>query len=341
MIEHCKVLNDMTGSVSSCIYGNGMCGEYKAWGHGRLARVFNSLPNRRNLTDHKNQLKQQLRQRELDKVAANAPAKHFFRRRAAELRELGPADIYILRELKTEVIRNISANVNVTLNRLVDPSRVLSRLNGTTILRAIDDALSSYHRHIELRKKRQIVPDNDNDFPPSATLRGGETLYIEYQRHGNTKLQRHLFVIFVSSLTYFPRSNFDSEVFETRMQNLDAVEGDEKGHLIGSALGGSATLYNLLPQTFKLNRGNGEAGNWKTVENTIRQWLRADECHQVQFELDIDYILEESKRPYMFGQDVRYMRYDDTLSLFIEVFREIVVCSNDPGEVYCFYEQYN
>ncbi|UNU73348.1 DNA/RNA non-specific endonuclease [Moraxella nasovis] len=58
--------------------------------------------------------------------------------------------------------------------------------------------------------------------------------------------------------------------------------GDEGGHLIASALGGSGDRINLVPQAQTLNRSD-----WKKMENELVRELKAGK--KVTIKIDVSY----------------------------------------------------
>ncbi|KAK9498891.1 hypothetical protein O3M35_003442 [Rhynocoris fuscipes] len=94
-----------------------------------------------------------------------------------------------------------------------------------------------------------------------------------------------------------------------RMTNLDALPGDEQGHLLAASLGGPTHDFNFLPQTARVNVGFGGDSYWYRIEGDIRRYLRNNPTGYVEWTLVIAYgNLETSRRPTGFG--LRFRQYD-------------------------------
>ncbi|KAF7283113.1 hypothetical protein GWI33_001306 [Rhynchophorus ferrugineus] len=86
------------------------------------------------------------------------------------------------------------------------------------------------------------------------------------------------------------RTNFGSN-FKQRMDQLDSVAGDHKGHILASAFGGPAVTWNLAPQADHLNTKykcrNSMLNIWYDCEKFIRQNL--DKKKQVSVKISLRY----------------------------------------------------
>lgn len=69
--------------------------------------------------------------------------------------------------------------------------------------------------------------------------------------------------------------------------------GDDGGHLIASSLGGAGDKINIVPQEATLNRGE-----WKTMENYLREQLAAGK--QVSVKIEVGYPDGGAARPNSF-----------------------------------------
>jgi hypothetical protein len=194
------------------------------------------------------------------------------------------------------------------------------------------------HRRTHHRDLRQVPV-----LPSSAKLRNGDIVHITYANIGSVPVQTKLFAILTPSMfnqNQCTRTNFHhgSTAFANRMSELEYVDGkDDRGHLIASCLGGPAELWNLLPQAVNVNRGNGNWGNWRTVENHIRNWLRQAACNFVEWNLEISYPTT-TRRPKIFSLHVIY--YMEVFNVLHRAGEETLICDNVPDDVECEFREY-
>jgi len=127
--------------------------------------------------------------------------------------------------------------------------------------------------------------------------------------------------------------DFTSADSAARMLILNAEPTDHRGHAISSSVGGKTELYNLLPQTEKLNLGTGVKPNWKSVEGEILTFLRNDTCHFVDWDLELRYF-PHNNRPHTFLLQVLFMT--GTYSGEYERLRtRSISCNNVTGNTTC------
>lgn len=76
------------------------------------------------------------------------------------------------------------------------------------------------------------------------------------------------------------------------MADMDAIGGDEKGHLIASSFGGLAQWWNLAPQSPWLNRNVGTRSilwTWKEAETKTLEALRGGKGRSARIRVDVKY----------------------------------------------------
>lgn len=78
-------------------------------------------------------------------------------------------------------------------------------------------------------------------------------------------------------------------------QNRADGNNDERGHLLGSAIGGGMERYNIIPQPMSFNRGRGS--QWSYLERHIARFLRAVPGRYVEWLMALNYDVY-SNRPY-------------------------------------------
>lgn len=67
----------------------------------------------------------------------------------------------------------------------------------------------------------------------------------------------------------------DTATLNDHMRRLEAKTNDDKGHLLAWSLGGSHSLYNIVPQEKTINRWmGGNESPWRRLERTILEFLR-------------------------------------------------------------------
>jgi hypothetical protein len=324
----CRRINDVIGSASSCYYG--AC-KFHHWVGEDLHTYVQSIESRSivNITRYNDKF-----MFEMSKRVKSGPLL-FFGHTVGE--RYGFEEITYLKELQ-EKIKN---NETPVFSGSVDPYGTLSSVSTHSIKNAVDKIIRDYekddHKHRDLR---QVVPAAV--LPAKTQLIGGNTVYIEYMNIGVVRVQTRLRAILTrSNNNYLPcaRTNFRSRSTTLRMTELQAHPfvngaGDDKGHLIASCIGGTAEVWNLSPQDRDLNRGNGGI-NWRTVEIAIKDWLVADDCHFVEWDLSITY-LGDSPRAFRFTLVVRY--YSEENDQIEQDTAELLICNNDPNNVVCTYE---
>jgi hypothetical protein len=106
-----------------------------------------------------------------------------------------------------------------------------------------------------------------------------------------------------------------SNSLNTLMQNLDAVNGDERGHLIAASLGGTNDPYNIVPQHRGTNRRCGATSHWITIENEIRAFLNASSDRRVDIHVIVLYDnIVISRRPTGFYVQAVFYESDSTVN---------------------------
>lgn len=107
-----------------------------------------------------------------------------------------------------------------------------------------------------------------------------------------------------------PRTNIPSHVRENVIA-LDALPGDERGHLLAASLEGQSHVYNVVPQTMALNRGRGSA--WYRTEDQIRDRFQNNDVDRVEWTAVVVYgNVQTNRRPTGFGVRYRSIRNDGT-----------------------------
>jgi len=178
------------------------------------------------------------------------------------------------------------------------------------------------------RRKRQLPHRRrKRQLPLTATYyyRSGEHVNVIYQLVHNIRVPIHL------ETTMFPSPHQGSwgpgfgSSLNYRFAQLSAEDDDHKGHLIANSLGGPPFYWNLIPQTPKLNKGNGRKPNWRSTEITIEGWLERD-CHWVDWTLQLTYPSDYT-RPYRFDLRVKY--WNRLNGQTILRYHDYLVCYND------------
>jgi hypothetical protein len=106
-----------------------------------------------------------------------------------------------------------------------------------------------------------------------------------------------------------------SNSLNTLIQNLDAVDGDERGHLIAASLGGTNDAYNIVPQHRGTNRRCGATSHWITLENEIRAFLNANSDRRVTIQVIVLYDnITISRRPIGFYVQAVFYESDNTVN---------------------------
>jgi DNA/RNA non-specific endonuclease len=90
----------------------------------------------------------------------------------------------------------------------------------------------------------------------------------------------------------FDRNNFDGPGVPARMREMDRLEGDDRGHILGSAFGApNRTDFNLMPQDPSSNRDKGIKGKkhtWKKLEGEFLEWLKSN-CNSLVWKVKLHY----------------------------------------------------
>jgi DNA/RNA non-specific endonuclease len=170
------------------------------------------------------------------------------------------------------------------------------------------------------RKRRQLIME-------SHTIRSGEVISIGYKLGArNVLVPKSLSVFMVQTMMGFnPFLPYFQDAHYIRFHDLDGKPGDDRGHLLAKSLGGFSESWNLAPQSYQLNRGNGVTPNWRTMEIRIKAWLLTP-CHQVNWNLVLQYH-GPTNRPDRFDLDVKfYHSHHGVLALATHIFMS---CWND------------
>lgn len=101
------------------------------------------------------------------------------------------------------------------------------------------------------------------------------------------------------------------------MKRMSAQSKDEKGHLVASALGGPAQLYNMVPQAQYSNQHISKSGvrsiiaHWHEMEDEIRKFV-GDGCGIVQLTVIPSYINsgQLGYRPKNVRMNIKFIRLD-------------------------------
>jgi len=136
-----------------------------------------------------------------------------------------------------------------------------------------------------------------------APLSNGESIELTVRIRAIVR-QRHL-----------QRRTSMSDSLSTLIQNLDAVNGDERGHLIAASLGGTNDPYNIVPQHRGTNRRCGATSHWITIENEIRAFLNANGDRRVNIHVIVLYDnIIISRRPTGFYVQAVFYESDNTIN---------------------------
>jgi hypothetical protein len=154
--------------------------------------------------------------------------------------------------------------------------------------------------HTELKRKRRQPGFS------SHTIRSGDEVTIISDIRNGIIIPVMITVALHTNRLSPPSRGFGAQ-HNARLHDLGAVGGDERGHIIGRQLGGPSQNWNLLPQSLRLNRGNGNQPTWRTTENTIERWLQYH-CHWVEWRLELQYPAG-STRPYRFDLYIEYWEH--------------------------------
>lgn len=98
-----------------------------------------------------------------------------------------------------------------------------------------------------------------------------------------------------------------------RMDWMNSLPGDERGHLVAASLGGPTHDFNFVPQTSNVNRRYLGESYWYTIEGDIRRFLRSPNAGRVDWTVVLGYALTRSRRPTGFG--LRFYEYDNANNL--------------------------
>jgi len=91
-----------------------------------------------------------------------------------------------------------------------------------------------------------------------------------------------------------------------RMENMNEIEGDERGHLLAASLGGPTADFNFVPQLNTVNRHlDGQRSYWFQLEQEIRGFLddAANVDPYVLWDVVVVYenLIHGNRRPTGFG----------------------------------------
>jgi DNA/RNA non-specific endonuclease len=331
--ETCYNMNDVIGSISSCDYGE--C-KFINWPEDILYSYLHELDFRWGLLDNItkciNELELDLDEYERMLCSGNVCSRPFFGGTVYD--RYSSEEIADLKELQ----RRLLINETFILSKEIDPQGTLSQLNNTNLLVAVETGLAEYnetdehyaHFHRDLRAYTPL--------PSKASLKSGNTVYIEYKYIGAVQVQSHIFALLTPSALNqgrCTRTNFKPGVksFADRMKDLEYIPGlDDRAHAVGSCLGGPAENWNLLPQAKDINRGDKSGANWRVVENNIKDWLIAANCNWVEWELKIHY-RGKSTRPDRFKLVATY--FEEINQIVFNPKTDVLVCNNHPSFVKC------
>jgi DNA/RNA non-specific endonuclease len=171
--------------------------------------------------------------------------------------------------------------------------------------------------------------------PEIHKLKTGDDLTVRYGYVNKVRVQRRLRVRITPPPVgvYCTRTNFGKK-FDARMTELGRLDADEKGHLVSSCVGGMAEEHNLLPQTRQLNRGNGQAKNWRKSEIEVATWLKKDDCNSVDWDLQITPGIG-TPRPAIFSLIMRFYTYDPQTNINRKIKTQMLRCNNIRNRVRC------
>ncbi|CCU55699.1 unknown similar to AMEV109 [Choristoneura biennis entomopoxvirus] len=107
------------------------------------------------------------------------------------------------------------------------------------------------------------------------------------------------------------RESFPAEIdhhFNNMNPNLNHVNYDERGHIIGSRLGGPTETYNIIPQSWVHNRGR--MSRWQYLESDLNNFMRNNPNRYAEFTAIVSYGTDPinghlNYRPTGIGQEIR------------------------------------
>lgn len=115
------------------------------------------------------------------------------------------------------------------------------------------------------------------------------------------------------------RTNFNRVEHAQRMAEMQALNCDDRGHIIASSLGGVAETWNLFPQVQRLNRGKESEShetditraNWKGLERKAKTFLEsgsAAERREVEWKVYFDYQPTRPCRPHDIQVECKFFK---------------------------------
>ncbi|PZC79941.1 hypothetical protein B5X24_HaOG215623 [Helicoverpa armigera] len=130
---------------------------------------------------------------------------------------------------------------------------------------------------------------------------------------------------------------------DRRLRNVNNINNnyDEVGYLLGSVLGGPMEIFNIFPQTWRLNKGDDSA--WYKKEQHMVDFLRNHDDRYIEFLAVLGYKQDNNSRlitrPDYIGIRLRFYennilvdRHGNQLNSFEDNETENMFFSNDPDE---------
>lgn len=216
------------------------------------------------------------------------------------------------RLVKEDGFDNQGCNVAPPLECIEEPE-IYSKWKSLPILNISEVARFGHEEMVNMSCQQALeIYSYDERLPPSEVVPPIEWVaYQETDKYFNgSKLRKVTHVRSAPDhelIEHCPRRDFGSR-WNARMRALEAIEKDEKGHILASQLCGPIDWYNLAPQTPAVNRNIGCAGHygWCNLENEIKRFLRSH-CGKVVIDVFLNYEDTESVRPKGFKVCAKYL----------------------------------
>lgn len=143
----------------------------------------------------------------------------------------------------------------------------------------------------------------------TEALRNGESVKVQWIKGSNgVWLPEEIQTTIKRTYPAKQRTNFGLKEHENQMKNMNAEKKDQKGHLVASSIGGPAEIWNLAPQTTKVNKGDKSGDGWSTLEDEVRKHLKIA-GNSVEWTVYVDYgDLPNSNRPTAFTAVAKFSK---------------------------------
>ncbi|CCU56343.1 unknown similar to AMEV109 [Mythimna separata entomopoxvirus 'L'] len=186
-----------------------------------------------------------------------------------------------------------------------DLSFTLSSLNVESIAREYEDNNPTVIVR-DLDPANIITDDRD----PTLSY----TVLPTYSYFGNDQINLPLVVRAIITNSTLrnagERETFNSEIhrhFNNMNPNLNHVNYDERGHIIGSRLGGPTETYNIFPQSWRHN--HGRLSRWQYMESDLDNFIRGHSNRYAEYTAILSYETDSNGilnfRPTAIGLRVR------------------------------------